>query len=390
MPRKANGSGSIRKKSITKPNGKTYVFYEARVTIGRDPVTGKQKQKSISGKTQSEVRKKMSEMIYKVDSGTYADSSKILLSEWLTMWLNLYVEGKVKPYTVDSYRSICKTHIIPALGNTELRKLDTDAIQLFYNSLCDKLAPKTIKNVHGVLHRSLDKAVRLKKISTNPADNCELPIIEKADVKALEQENVSALLDIWKTHKYRRVYIVTVFTGLRQGEVLGLTWDCVDFKNNLLYINKQLQKTSKVGGQYYLPSTKNSQTRYVCVAPSIMQILKEQKEAQEHMKKIAGSAWNNEWNLVFTNEIGGHLTHVNVYKRFKNTVKKVGLDSTRFHDLRHTFAVASLESGDNIKTVQENLGHATASFTMDVYGHVSKRMHKASADNMERYISEIA
>ena len=121
-----------------------------------------------------------------------------------------------------------------------------------------------------------------------------------------------------------------------------------------------------------------------------MQILKEQKEAQENMKRKAGSAWNNEWNLVFTNEIGGHLTHVNVYKRFKNTVKKVGLDSTRFHDLRHTFAVASLESGDNIKTVQENLGHATASFTMDVYGHVSKRMHKASADNMEHYISDIA
>lgn len=94
MPRKANGSGSIRKKSITKPNGKTYVFYEARVTVGRDPITRKQKQKSISGKTQSEVRKKMSEMIYKVDSGTYADSSKILLSEWLTMWLDLYVEGK--------------------------------------------------------------------------------------------------------------------------------------------------------------------------------------------------------------------------------------------------------------------------------------------------------
>ena len=108
------------------------------------------------------------------------------------------------------------------------------------------------------------------------------------------------------------------------------------------------------------------------------------------MRLLAGEAWNNSWDLVFTNELGGHLSHFTVYIHFKRIVKELGMPEERFHDLRHSFAVASIESGDDIKTVQSNLGHATASFTLDVYGHVSQKMRQQSADRMEEFIQKVS
>ena len=104
---------------------------------------------------------------------------------------------------------------------------------------------------------------------------------------------------------------------------------------------------------------------------------------------IINNAWNNQDKLVFTNELGEHLTHLTVYKDFKENVRGLGYENTRFHDLRHSYAVAAIESGDDIKTVQANLGHATASFTLDVYGHVSQKMRQQSADRMEQYYQSV-
>ena len=121
-----------------------------------------------------------------------------------------------------------------------------------------------------------------------------------------------------------------------------------------------------------------------------MQYLKRQRDIHGRQQRLAGSGWSNEWDLVFTNELGGHLTHRTVYKGFKASAKAVGLDDMRFHDLRHSYAVSSLEAGDDIKTVQENLGHASAAFTMNVYARASKKMHKRSAANMEKYIQSVS
>ena len=103
----------------------------------------------------------------------------------------------------------------------------------------------------------------------------------------------------------------------------------------------------------------------------------------------AGEAWSNPDGLVFTDAAGGHLVHLTVYKEFKNIARSLGYENTRFHDLRHSYAVAAIESGDDIKTVQTNLGHATASFTLDIYGHASQKMRQQSADRMERYIKSV-
>ena len=176
----------------------------------------------------------------------------------------------------------------------------------------------------------------------------------------MEQKDIASFLKVLEGDKYGRLYQVTLFTGLRQGEVLGLTWDCVDFDRCTLYINKQLQKTKKVGGDYALVPTKNSRGRIVMVAGSVIELLKEEKRWQEQKRELAGSAWDNSWNLVFTNELGRHLCHVTVYKHFKETVKKIGLPEERFHDLRHPYVKHatkkySLQKQKSQATISDNL-----------------------------------
>ena len=179
---------------------------------------------------------------------------------------------------------------------------------------------------------------------------------------------------------------VDLFTGMRQGEILGLTWDVIDFDNGTILIDKQLQRKRKTGGEYNLVSTKSNKTRKIAAADAVMQKLKEHKVKQTEMQLRVGAEWNNPNNLIFTNEFGRNYAPTTVYKHLKRIVASIGIPEARFHDLRHSYAVAALQSGDDIKTVQENLGHHTAAFTLDVYGHVSDRMKKDSAARMDNFI----
>lgn len=380
----AQGAGTIRKRA----DGR----WEARFTAGFDPVSGKQVQKSVYGGTQKEVREKLTQITMELDDGTYMESSKDTLSEWLDTWLETYVRYSVKPYTMDAYQRSCNNYIKPALGSVKLAALNAPQIQRFYNGLLTekKLSPKTVRNIHGVFHKALGQAVKLGMIRSNPTVLCDLPKVRRKEIHPMEQGEIAAFLKAIEGSKYELLYRVTLFTGMRQGEVLGLTWDCVDFAHDAIYVNKQLQKTKKVGGQYVLAPTKNSRSRIITVAPSVMTLLKKQKSQQAQMRLLAGQDWKNPWDLVFTNDLGGNLSHFTVYKTFKEIVRSIGLEQERFHDLRHSYAVVSIESGDDIKTVQANLGHATASFTLDVYGHVSQKMRRQSAERMEQFIRKLS
>lgn len=380
--KKPAGRGTVRQRS----DGR----WEARFTAGYDPLTGKQIQKSIYGKTQREVVKKLNKVSVELDEGTYIDEAKCTLGEWLDEWLDVYVRPNVKPYTLDSYTRICNNHIKPALGRFKLAEVTPIQVQRFYNALQDEkgLSAKMVKNVNGVLHSALDRAMKLEMLGRNVTEACILPKIRKKEIKPMEAAEIAAFVEEIKGERFGTIYYVTLFTGMRQGEVLGLTWGCVDFERNTILVNKQLQKTQKVGGEYVLVPTKNSRSRLITVAPSVMEMLKLQRDKQLFQQRRAGESWQNEWDLVFTDELGRFLPHITVYKAFKEVVTRMGMPEERFHDLRHSYAVVSLESGDDIKTVQSNLGHATAGFTLDVYGHVSQRMKQQSADRMEAFIQK--
>ena len=392
--RAANGSGSIRKREVTR-NGKPYTYREGRITVDIDPITGKQVQRTITGKTQKEVAQKMREIAVEVDQKTYKAPCKLTLGEWLDIWKAEYT-GDVKPSTAYLYGRNIDQYIIPYLGAVKLEKLTPLQVQEFYNRLLkpDKeearpLSAKTVRNVHGVLHKALEQAVQVGYIRSNPANACKPPRAAKAEIRPLDADQVSAFLKSLQGHPHEYLYQVTMFTGLRQGEVLGLTWDCLDMERGTLLVKQQLRREQKKGGKYYFSLTKNNKIRVLTLAPSVVRLFRLQKIRQNGMRAKAGELWQ-ETNLIFTNEMGDRLSYRTVYDCFKRVMVKIGAPSTRFHDLRHTYAVMAIQSGDDIKTVQENLGHATAAFTLDVYGHVTAQMKQASADRMEKFIQSVS
>lgn len=389
----AAGAGSIRKKTVTK-SGKTYTFWEARYSAGFDPGTGKQIQRSISGKTQKEVAQKLKAVTASIDSGTYTAPNRMTVGQWLDVWSAEYL-GSIKPRTVESYLCQINNHIKPNLGAIKLEALDTPAVQRFYNGLSKEkdgkpgLSPKSIKIVHGVLHKALGQAVAIGYLRFNPADACQLPRVERKEIAPLDNEAIASFMKAIRGHCYETVYLTMLFTGMRRGEICGLTWDCVNLDNGTILINKQLQKIPGKAGEFRLVSTKNSKGRTITVAASVVKLLREHKVHQIEARLKAGPLWKDT-GFVFTNDIGEHLSPNTLYHNYKRIVAAIGLPDARLHDLRHSYAVAALRAGDDIKTVQGNLGHHAAAFTLDVYGHVTAEMKQASADRMEQFIQGVS
>ena len=389
MARKsAAGTGTIRKKTVTR-SGKEYTYWEARYTTGYDPGTGKQIQRSVTGKTQKEVAQKLKAATAAIDEGTYTAPSKMTVGEWLDIWTKEYLGG-VKSSTAYSYRAAVRNHLKPKLGAIKLEALVAHTIQGFYNSLGEEsLSPKTVKNFHGILHRALQQAVANGYIRFNPADACVLPRVVKKEIQPLDEDLIAAFLKAIEGNAYENLYKVALFTGMREGEVLGLLWDCVDLKKGTILVNKQLQYVRAAGGKFRLVPTKNSKGRSITLPPSVVNILRQVKLQQAKDRFRYGECWEDT-GFVFTDELGLHLKTQNVYREFKRIMAAIGSPQKRFHDLRHSYAVAAIKSGDDIKTVQENLGHATAAFTLDVYGHVTDQMKQESAARMENFIKTVS
>ena len=382
MAQKKNvsGGGSIRKRS----NG----TWEARCCVGYDPATGKLLRKSIYGKTQKEVREKLRQIAAEVDTGEYIEPCSQTLASWLDDWLAEYLPN-VKPHTRASYETIVRLHLKPALGNKKLCELTPVDVQKFVNRLCHTgLNPKTVKNIHGVLHRALNQVMRIGFLRVNPAGVCNLPKIVKNEITPLQGNEVAAFLRAIHGERFETLFFTALFTGMRQSELLGLQWKDIDFNAGALYVRRQLQK-EKGRAAYRFIEPKSGKPRKILPAPAVITTLRKQRAAQNQLRLAAGPAWENVDDLVFTNPVGRHLAHMTVYKDFKRMIASIGLPNARFHDMRHTFAVLSLQAGDDIKTVQENLGHHTAAFTLDVYGHVTDDMRHQSADRMERYIQGV-
>ena len=418
MPRKSNtraaqGSGSIRQR----PDG----TWEARYVVGKDPGTGKSIRKSVYAKTQKEVRQKLAQAIAAIDNGEYFEPTKMTLGQWLDIWVKDYM-GDKKYLTVKHYKAQVEAHIRPALGAMKLSQLKPHVIQSFYNELLRTgrivpkydekgkivkqngqtvteqmpLSPKSVRNVHGILTKALSVAVDMGYLKTNPADRVTLPKVERKEIVPLTDEQIKDFLMQAEGDEYEIILKVILFTGLREAEATGLTWDCVDFKAGTVKVCKQLQKRPIKDGGFTFAPLKNDKVRILKPAPTVMELLSRRRTEQLRQRLAAGDTWEGWSNadeqktaLVFTTTTGSNLSPQTVYNHYKKIAVQIGAPSSRVHDLRHTFAVLSLQNGDDVKTVQDNLGHATAAFTLDVYGHVSERMKDESAARMEAYIKAI-
>ena len=316
------------------------------------------------------------------------------LGGWVEIWLQEYM-GDKKYLTVKHYKAQCRAHIVPSLGAVKLSELTTPQIQSFYNGLQrGGMAAKSVRNVHGILTKCLSTAVQVGYLRDNPASRVTLPKVEKKEIRPLSDEQVKKFLTVSAGDEYEIILKTILFTGLREAEATGLTWDCIDFKAGTIKVCKQLQKRPQQDGGFTFAPLKNNKTRIIKPAPFVLSLLERRRREQVEQRFRAGELWTGWSNaeerktaLVFTTATGGNLSPQTVYNHYKKLARKIGAPDSRVHDLRHTFAVLSLQNGDDVKTVQGNLGHSTAAFTLDVYGHVSERMKEDSAARMEAYIA---
>ena len=388
MPRKSNtraaaGSGSIRQRA----DGS----WEARVSVGSDPGTGKPIRKSIYGKTQKEVRQKMTAVLRSIDNGTYQEPDKTTVSEWFDEWMKTFCKVKVKPLTYSSYEVAIKNHVKPRIGALKLQAVRGVHIQKLYNDMRENgLSPKTVKNIGAILHKAFSVALKQGMIQTNPCDAAELPKAVHKEIQPLTDAEIPLFLKAIEGHPMGNAYALCLFAGLREGECLGLSWEQVDFEGRRITVSQQLQYEKCKGAKYYIAdSTKSGKPRVIEPPEIAFRYLKAERVKQAENKLAAGPAWNNEFNLVFTDPLGKHYIINTFYKNFKTIAESIGRADARPHDLRHTAATVAIAAGADVKSVQDLLGHATASFTLNVYAHTSDKMKKDTAARMQSYYDNL-
>lgn len=378
--RKPKGEGSICKRA----DGR----WMWRDSSGHDPKTGKQKQVCLYGKTQAEVlQKKRAYLAELANTGQVISPSSITLEKWMGEWLATYCKT-LKPRALETYRSSINTRIVPYLGKAKLKNLKQKDIQEFINELMEEgLSAKSVKNIHGVLHKALQKAVELEYIKSNPSNNIALPKLQKKEMQTIPETSVKSFLSLFDGDYFQPLITFALYTGLRQGELLGLSWDNVDMEHKALTVRQQL--TLVTGEGWRLTSPKHDKVRTIPLTSQAMEVLQEQKERQDKMRSDSLGLWNNDLNLVFTNQLGRYCCRTTLMEHWYRAIKESEFSNIRFHDLRHSFATFLLRAGVDFKTLSELLGHSSVNFTMSTYAHITKAMERDAADKLEQFLASL-
>ena len=380
----ANNAGTIRQR----PDGR----WEGRITVGINPATGKPLRRSIYGNSQAAVRKKMTAITKALDDGSYQTPSKMKAGEWFDTCLETYWKNKVKPLTYQSYEGIIKNHIKPYIGGMELQSVRGVHIQKIFNKMTAAgSSGKTVKNVSAIMHKAFSIAIKQGYIVSNPVDAAELPQAVKHEIKPLTDEEIPLFLAAIDESPYRNAYALCLFAGLREAECMGLSWKQVDFKKKTITVSQQLQKNKTGDKSYFIArTTKSGKARTIKPPDIAFQYLKDEQTKQIGNRLRAGKAWSNPDDLVFTDDLGGHYKLFTFYSRFKKIAASIGRPDARPHDLRHSCATIALAAGADVKSVQSLLGHATASFTLNVYAHTTEKMMQDTANRMQSYYDNLA
>ncbi len=367
--RRGNGEGTI----VQRKNG----TYEAKISIEGG------KRKSIYGKTRREVQDKLKTALYEQQQGTLITAPQQKLSEFLREWLEKTQKYDVGPRTYERYEEVVRLHIIPALGHYYLQKLKPLHIKNFYaKKLEDGLKARTVQNFHNVLHKALDTAVRWNLVARNMCDQVDPPRAEDYEAQPLELEQLKKLMVAAQGHPIEALFLLTLATGLRRGEILGLKWQDINMNVGTLQVRRVLArvptilKTVERKG-YMEKNTKTKKSRRsIIIAPFALEALKQHRERQNLVKEKAGRFWQDK-DLVFCTSMGTPLNpDRDVRIPFKKLLQKAGLPNVRFHDLRHSAATLLLSMGVHPKIVQEILGHSNISITLNIYSHVLPTMQQ--------------
>lgn len=350
----------------------------AKYDKGINGATGSKKYGYVYGKTASEVKQKLIKIEANIQQGVYIDRNALTVGNWLDIWMKEYKELTLKPSTYDSYQSIIKTYILPSIGGIKIQKLHPEHIQKMLNDLTKKgYAPRTVRYAHHVLSVSLNQAVKNGSLMKNPALSVDLPKQPKKEARALNKEEQKAFLDALKGDPKERAIKFILMTGLRVGEMIALTWDDVN-------LNKATIKTLlRINGQIVTGTPKTEKgKRELPLINDAIKLLKEQKKEQTEQKLQARNIWDD-GNYIFTSTIGTPLDKDHINRTLHRICKKANIKPFSIHTLRHTFATRGLESGIDLRVMQELLGHSSLAMTADIYSHVLPHKKKENMQKIE-------
>ena len=339
--------------------------------------------------TQKELTTKLRQNIDAFQGVELTEQSKMTLAQWLDEWLEKHMTGTVRPGTLEGYRKDMDNHVKPYLGEKLLIKLTSDDLRELYQLLLERgrklprqncgpgLAPATVRGIHATLHHALKTAADEGLIPFNPAEKVTPPRVQNTPKRVLTHDQMEKFLcairfnPIWHDFFYTELT-----TGLRRGELCGLTWDDFDSEAGTLKVRRTIH--ARKGGGLEAGETKTYAGQRTILLPySTTQLLKERRTA-------ALTKW------IFPDPLRPErpVNPSSAYRRLKELLKQAGLPSLRFHDLRHTFATHALASGVDAKTLSRILGHTKASFTLDTYTHVTGDMHRNAAEIVGNVVTE--
>lgn len=368
--------------SPVKKNGQVVKgVWRVVVEAGIDPGTGKRKRivRHFHGR-KSEAEDYMANLITELERSDRIEPIKSTLGEWVRRWLVDYKKMDLRITTWESYRYLAEKHIIPALGQLPLPNVRTEHLQKLYKEKIESgLSIHTVRCIHLILRGALRQAVLERRLAYNPADAAVIPTGPSRKRRALTREEEGRFIEAAMHDRLGPAFLLLLYAGLRRGEVLGLRWCDVDIDNCLLTVTENLVYTKERGITRQEPKTKTS-CRTIPIPGFLAGVLRRHRE--EMLKEenyLAGG-------LVFVTHRGTPIMPRNFNRKFYELRRKAGLPGDiNLHALRHTFATRLLELGEDLKVIQDMLGHARLVVT-DGYTHVGMALRRRAAERMNDYL----
>ena len=344
--------------------------------------------KTVHG-TKKDAEVELAKFVTEVQNGLVIDGKSLKFSEFTEIWRRDYASKELAPSTYKRYCRMLETRLLPYFGHFYINKIKPTDIMKFYD-LLEKdtqlvrkkgnngsktkkpLSGKTILEHHRLLRAMLHKAVYWQLIVANPAERVQPPKARKPKRRSYDDEQTKILLENLELlpnedTKYKVAIILTVFTGVRLGELMGLEWQDVDFKNGIISINRSSQYLSDMGIFTKVPKTESS-IREIAIPEFIVSLLEEYKLWYEEQKSIYGELWTNS-DRLFVQVDGKPMHPSTISKWFVKYVGQIGLPVINFHGLRHTNASLLVAQNIDIAVISARLGHAQISTTLDFYVH---------------------